>query len=326
MGRIVNVKNQFRTKRMLLIPGVLLGLFAVFTLFVNIGLPIILSSALSRELGATVRMDQFKVDFSERTFEIKNLNVMQPAGFGDGNMILVPSIKARVHLKELFHKTLHLSDLELSVADVVIVQRKNQAVNTDALKLNVNETKMDGEAAKHPPLILDKVRLTMKRVVFKDLTGDKPKVTARYLKIQDLELNGIANTTQLTTIVLGQTLQVMAIKSALLYGAVAATGVGLIPAAAAMVLTGNANDEGVFDVNYARALNAIRRTIKILGTLNSENIKEGRFNASIDDSNTDIQIIKTDQGRIQISVSSRKMLIPTPTVAAGVLYTIEENF
>lgn len=321
-----------RNRKWIIAAAVCLSFVMVLRIVASNGIRWGVTAVLSRELGVKTELGTAHLSLSKHRIMLRDLRIMQPKGFGTGILLNAPLIEVNFDLQALKQKKIHIYQMNLQISDVVVVKNWDGVLNVDQMKSFQAGNANDGATGKaqntqkpKDVFTLDRMKLSINRVVFKDLTGEKPKVTARYLKIKDAEFTDIASPAQLAVIAFGQSLTAISIKSALIYGAAAATGVGLIPAAAAMVLSADANAEGEYDLKAGQLFDAARKAALLLGVVNHADPKKLNISASIDGNDTDIQISESKSKRTKVVVTSRKLLVPASAVAAGTLYMIEEQ-
>jgi hypothetical protein len=171
---------------------------------------------------------------------------------------------------------------------------------------------------------IDLLKLKIGRIVSKDYSGDKPLVLVYTLNI-DKEYKNITTPQQLALVVMSEPLKSAGIKGAAIYGAMAMTGIGLVPAVAVVTLTGQDKAEAMFeqspDALFARSL----RVLKEQGSVVQEDRLERTIKAKVNAADVTVKIERLAKKTVRVSVYARKHLLPRQELAAGILYSIKET-
>ena len=103
------------------------------------------------------------------------------------------------------------------------------------------------------------------------------------------------------------------------------TGAAALPVAAVFTLTGKDYAQEDFNASWQLAYDAGLKAINSLGTLSSEDSAGGVINAEVKGAKVTIKLKDLTGGKTQITVSARKLMLPQPEVASGVMYKIREE-
>jgi uncharacterized protein involved in outer membrane biogenesis len=161
---------------------------------------IVLSSAISKAAHVPVKIGGVNLSLLSASLRIKNLKVSNPSGYPEKVMMDVPQIFVDFDPKALSQGKAHFEEVNLDLKELVVIKRKDGALNVDAVKPTEAEKKASNEKAKAPKggkapkLMIDKLTLSIGRVVYKDYsTGGEPNVQTFDVNIQNREFHNIDN-------------------------------------------------------------------------------------------------------------------------------------
>ena len=294
----------------------LTAVVAVSSLF-DVAVAAVLNRSIERLTGTRVEADRVHFDPFGGHLSVRHLKLLQPPGFPKGKLADIPIVRVDFDTLSFFGKTPHVRQVFVHCSEVVVVRNKEGQLNVDALRL-VRE----GDKAGGRKMDVDKLVLTLDRVIQKDFTGEKPTVERIDLNIQEAAYENLPGTAQLIGVVLGQALQAAAIKGAMIYGTAAVAGVAFLPVGAAFLLTSNDSAESDVRSNFRDSYRAAIRVARALGEVTGEDARKGVVNAKIDGSDVTVQIFKRTLRKCHVKISARKMLLPQPKTAGGFLYEL----
>lgn len=291
----------------------------------------------SNVIGAPIKLGSFSSSIFTQKVQMKNFKLYNPPGYPDEVFVDIPEVTVKYDLPAMItQKKLHFPLIVFNLKEVVIIRDKDGKLNVDALKAAA-ESKDKGEKVEEKPdatkkeammpLVIDEMRLNMGRVVVKDYTkGETPVIQAYDLNLEDKVFKDINGVNHLVTVIMMQALGPTAMKSAGMYAAATVLGVGFLPAGVAGMIL--ADDDSVKEFNqsvdkvYATALGLI----KSIGELKNEDKAKGTITAKVSGVDVTLTIAKSETGKgTSVKVAARKMMIPKPEIAAGVLYQLGEK-
>lgn len=287
-------------------------------------------------LGVESNIKKFSIGILNQEIDIREFTLSNPQGFEDKILIDLPQATVKYDLLGLLTGKLHCELVVLNLKEVVVIKNKEGLMNTDELKFakdqkvqaagTKEEKKVEKkEKSKEMPMQLDKVVLTIGKVIYKDYSkGGEPEIKVFDVGIKDKEYTDITSAQELASLIFAASLKGTAIKSAALYGATAVLGVGLLPVGVAGVLTSKDSAQTEFNVSIDDALKAAEAVSSAIGT-NVEVKKDlGQIELKIGQTKAKILVEKTDNKKVLITVSARKLLVPRKQEAEGILYKIKE--
>lgn len=287
-------------------------------------------------LGVESNIKKFSIGILNQEIDIREFTLSNPQGFEDKILIDLPQATVKYDLLGLLTGKLHCELVVLNLKEVVVIKNKEGLMNTDELKFakdqkvqaagTKEEKKVEKkEKSKEMPMQLDKVVLTIGKVIYKDYSkGREPEIKVFDVGIKDKEYTDITSAQELASLIFAASLKGTAIKSAALYGATAVLGVGLLPVGVAGVLTSKDSAQTEFNVSIDDALKAAEAVSSAIGT-NVEVKKDlGQIELKIGQTKAKILVEKTDNKKVLITVSARKLLVPRKQEAEGILYKIKE--
>lgn len=200
-------------KQAIKIVVVVLVVLAVLSTVKNTIVQTMLSAALSKAAHVPVQIGSTRVGFLSASIEIKKLRAYNPNNFPDKLMLDVPQITIHFDPPALFKGQAHFKQVDLNLKELYVIRDKNGRLNVDAVKPTKTETtkaKNDSKAVsegKAPQLLIDKLSLSIGRVVYKDYSaGPKPAIQTFDINIQNREYRNIQDPGALVSVILFEAL------------------------------------------------------------------------------------------------------------------------
>ncbi|MBU0468117.1 MAG: hypothetical protein KKD07_07670 [Candidatus Omnitrophica bacterium] len=287
-------------------------------------------------LGVDSSIKKFSIGILNQSIDIREFKLSNPKGFDDDVLIDLPQATVKYDLLGLLKGKLHCQLVVLNLKEVVVIKNKEGLMNTDELTIAKQQKAQaeqppeeqkpqKQEKSKEMPMQLDKVVLTIGKVVYKDYSkGGDPEIKIFDVGIKDKEYTDITSAQELASLIFAASLKSTAIKSAAMYGATAVLGVGLLPVGVAGVLTSKDSAQADFNVSFEDAFKASEAISNDIGT-NVEVKKDiGQIEFQIGKTKVKVLVEKLENKKISITVSARKLMIPRRQEAEGVLYKIKE--
>jgi len=143
-------------------------------------------------IGVELEMDSVNLGIINTDITLSNAVVMSPKGFEDEQMMKASSIYVNYELLPLLCKKIHFTNLKLDISEILVIKDHEGKMNIDAVKkiakLGVAQKDRKGKPEGPPaagqgkimsiPLEIDRVTITLGRVVFKDYSrGGRPQVS-----------------------------------------------------------------------------------------------------------------------------------------------------
>lgn len=164
--------------------------------------------------GLKMSIGTFKVGLLNTLVDIRNLKILNPAGFKDREMLNMPEIYVDYDLPDIFKGKVHLTEARINMSQFTVIKNEKGALNLDSLKVVQNQksvgkpsksgaSKAEGKA---PEIQIDKLRLKIGRVVYKDYSaGGAPKLTEFNVDV-DQEYANIDNPYTLVGLIVTETM------------------------------------------------------------------------------------------------------------------------
>ena len=285
--------------------------------------------AASSITGAPVEMDGFQLRVLSQTVHIKGFRMYNPKGFPKEILVDIPKITVACDLGSLLNKKLHLKLIEFDLKEMGVIKNKEGKLNVESLKV-IEEAKKPTDVKKKPaetmPIQIDELVLSAGKVVYKDFTaGPRPSVQVYDIGFKNKTYKNITSVQQMITLILSESLKGTAIQSAKVYAASTILGVGFLPAGVAITLLGNASGRQSFDKSLEAVYQASLAILKQMGEVTEERKGEGLIKALINKVDVTVKIENLTQKTTQVVVTAKRLLLPKPEIAKGVLYEISEK-
>jgi hypothetical protein len=322
-------------KKLLTIIGVIIIFLIAAVIFKNQLIKTAITTGATNVVGAPVKINKFSLGIFNQTIRIKDFKIFNPEGFPEGVLVDMPEISVDYDLSALLKKNLHFKKLVIDLKQVGIYKNKDGELNVDSLKIveqgqkSTKGAEKKEEPSEPMPMQIDVLTLKMGKVVYKDLSaGEKPSVEVFDIGISKTYEN-ITSAQQLVVLLLAEPMKKAAIKGAKTYGATAVlgtvVGVTFLPVSVAAVLIGKDSYQADFDLAYDKIYNTSIKVVKQMGELTKEDSGKGIIKGKVSGSNITVKLERKTQKSIQVTVSAKKLLIPKPKVAGGVLHEITEK-
>ncbi|MFH0877634.1 MAG: AsmA family protein [Candidatus Omnitrophota bacterium] len=290
--------------------------------------------ATSAITGAPTKIDGFSLGLFKQSVKIRGFKMYNPAGFPKTILVDIPKIQVDYDLGALLKRKLHLRLVELDLKELDLVKNKEGKLNVDALKVAQPQEKAapakEKETKKQAPaqlaMQIDELRLNIGGVVYKDYTaGEPPAVQVYDLNLKDKVYKNIGSAQELTALIIRETLGPTAIKGAATYGASMLLGVGFLPAGVAMTMAGKDSSQQTFKASFDKTYGVALATLEEMGKVKSKNKDSGTIKALVNKNDVTLKIEKVSNTTTQITAMARRLMLPKPEIASGVLYQISKK-
>ncbi|MDD4953926.1 MAG: hypothetical protein PHG40_03350 [Candidatus Omnitrophica bacterium] len=277
--------------------------------------------------GAPTSIGGFSMSVIRQSVKISDFKMYNPEGFPKDILVDIPKIGVTCNIAALFTGKIHLKELVLDIKEIGMVKNKEGELNVESLKV-VSEKPKEKEKkkpAKELAMRIDTVTLGMGRVVSKDYSAQGQPV----IKVYDVNLKktykNINSAQQLVALIISEPLKAAGIQGLKVYGVAMLAGVGALPVVAAFTLTGKDYAQETFNVTMDKAYDAGLQAIKMAGKLTQENRAGGEISAEVSGAGVNLKIRKVSEKSTQVTISARKLGLPQPAIAAGVMYRLNEQ-
>ena len=173
----------------------------------------ILTSAISSAAHVPVHIGGVSLSFLSASIRIKNLQVQNPGGFPDRLMVDIPQIFIDFDPGALFKGRAHFEEVKLDLKELVVVKNKDGKLNVDTVKPTAQQKKESHEKAKEAgggkaaKLQIDKLSISIGRVVYKDYSGGgAPQMQTSDINIRDREYTNIDNPATVVSLIMFEAL------------------------------------------------------------------------------------------------------------------------
>ena len=140
--------------------------------------------------GLRLTMGSFRAGIFNTLVHIRNLRILNPAEFKDRTMLDMPEIYVDYDLPAIFKGKVHLTEARIDMKEFTVVKNEKGKLNLDSLK--VVQAQKSGKSpkaqagAKAPEIQIDKLRLKVGKVVYKDYSGSgAPRIMEYDVRIDE---------------------------------------------------------------------------------------------------------------------------------------------
>lgn len=161
--------------------------------------------------GLRLTMGSFRAGILNTLVHIRNLRILNPAGFKDRTMLDMPEIYVDYDLPAIFKGKVHLTEARINMKEFTVVKNEKGELNLDSLK--VVQAQKSGSSpkaqagAKAPEIQIDRLRLKIGKVVYKDYSrpGAAPRIVEYDIRI-DEEYRNITDPYALVSLIVVESL------------------------------------------------------------------------------------------------------------------------
>lgn len=307
-------------KKILIVFFVIVALFLAVFIAKDQMLRSTITIAATQITGTKVSIDKFSLGILKQSVRIEGFKLYNPEGFSEGVLIDLPKIAVECDLASLRKGKIHLKLLEVNLREIVIEKNKEGKLNVDSLKLAQEQ-----KPVKQMPMRIDLLNLQMDRLVMKDyIEGKEPSVKAYDIKLKK-SYKDITSPQALAALILAEPMKQAGIQGARIYGAALLTGVGAAPIVIVSKLISKDSAEQGFDVPLAKLYDISLQVLKSSGALSNEDKTAGVIAAQVNGAKVTVRLKALSDKSARISVSARKMMLPKPEIASGIIYQISEK-
>jgi uncharacterized protein involved in outer membrane biogenesis len=318
-------------KKVLLIAVIILIALSVIAVLKDQFIKNTITIATSQVTGAPATINNFSMSIIKQTVAIKDFKLYNPPGFPREVLVDIPTIRVALVLGDILKKKIHFKEIEIALKELAIIKDKDGKLNVDALKVaeepqKPKEETAQKQAAEQMPIQIDVLKLTIGKIIYKDYSkGKTPKVEVYDLGGKEKTYQNITSAQQLVALILSEAMKGTAIKGAKIYAASAILGVGFLPAGVAVTLMGKDSAQNDFNIPFEKVYAVALNTVQALGQVKSENKDSGIIKVLIDKDDVTIKVQQTTEKTTRIMVQARRLLLPQPQIAGGVLQQISDK-
>ena len=280
--------------------------------------------------GAPTHIGGFSLSVIKQAVRITDFKMYNPKGFPPDILVDIPKIGVSCNLAALLKGKIHIKEIDFELKEVIMAKNKEGKLNVDSLK--IAEEKKAGtpekgtkKPAKEMAIQIDLANLAIGRIVNKDYSVDGPPA----IKVYDVNLKksykNINSVQQLVALIISEPLKAAGIQGLKVYAASMLTGVAALPVAAVLTFAGKDYAQASFKVAVDKAYVEGLQVLKQMGVVKKENKAGGVISADVNGVNVTFKLKKINDATTLITVSARKLGLPKPEVASGVIYQLTDK-
>jgi uncharacterized protein involved in outer membrane biogenesis len=290
----------------------------------------LIGTVASSVTGAPVTIGGFSLSVIRQSAKISNFQMYNPKGFPKDILIDIPKMSIDYDLGALITGKVHIKMIDLELKEVVMVKNKEGKLNVDSLKIiEEQKAKAPEKEAKKPAkeiaIRIDLANLAIGRIVSKDYSVEGQPTVKVYEVDLKKSYKNITSVEQLIVLMISEPLKAAGIHGLKVYAASMLTGAAALPVAAVLSFTGKDYAQDSFNATMDKAYDAGLQVLKQMGVVKRENRPKGIINAEVKGAGVTLKLKKLDASTTEITVSARKLGLPKPEVASGVIYEITDK-
>lgn len=313
-------------KKIKIIILVVICLFA-FSFMRDFFIKSLIGTVASSVTGSATSVGGLTLSVIKQTIKISDFRMYNPRGFPSDILIDIPKIGVTCDLGALIKGKIHLKELILEIKELGVAKNKEGRLNVDSLKISEVKPaeKKKQKPAKQLAMQIDTMNLAMGRVVSRDYSV----AGAPVIKVYDINLQktykNIESAQQLAALIISEPLKAAGIQGLKVYAASMLTGAAALPVAAVFTFAGKDFAQASFAVTMDKAFDEGLQLLKKIGSVKRENKASGIISAESNGTDVTLKLKKLDDKTTQITVSARKLGLPQPEVASGVIYQLTDR-
>ncbi len=161
-----------------------------------------------------VTIGSTRVGFLSGTIQLKNLVIHNPAGYPEKHLLTAPEVTIDFEPARLLKGSAHFKEIRLNLSEVNVIKRKDGQINVKALK-PAEESKGKKTPApaaekekegKKMGLQIDRLYLSVGKVVYKDYTGSDSQTQVFDVGIKDRVYTNIQDPSALVSLIVFEAL------------------------------------------------------------------------------------------------------------------------
>ncbi|MDO8747738.1 MAG: hypothetical protein Q7J72_01300 [Candidatus Omnitrophota bacterium] len=290
----------------------------------------LIGSVAGSVTGAPTRIGGFSLSVIRQTVEMTDFKMYNPHGFPRDILVDIPKISISWNLGALLKGKIHLKEIDFELKEVGMTENEEGKLNVDSLKITEDKKAgtLEKEAtkpAKELAIQIDLVNLAIGRIVSKDYSVKGPPAIKVYEVNLKKSYKNITSVQQLVALIISEPLKAAGIRGLKVYAASMLAGVAAMPVAAVFTFAGKDYTQASFDVTTDKAYNTGLEVLKQMGAVRRENKTGGVISAEVSGAKVTFRLKKLNDASTEITISARKLGLPKPEVASGVIYQITDR-
>jgi len=276
--------------------------------------------------GAELHIEGISINRASSSLEIKGFTVFNPPGFPKGRLIELPRIRAVYDLPALSKGMLHFRQVDIELKELAVIKNARGKFNVDSLRFVKKAALAQTNGKQKTPAQIDVLNLYVGDLVSKDYTqGSDPYVCVHNIHRKDTFRN-VKDIQQLKSIILAAPIREAGIKGAIVCGVAALGGVWAVPVAFTIVMVGRDSAQEDINIQSRRIFASSVALLERMGTIIKADSTQGIIIAGIRGARVAVKVKESSRPySCVITVSARKIFLPKPEIAAGILYQINEE-
>ncbi len=205
--------------KLLKILAIVAAVLVVLHLAKNHIVQTVIAGSISHAAHLPVRIGSTNLSLLASSIQLKNIRVENPKGFPEKAMLDAPEVAIDLEPADLFKNQAHFKEVRLNIRELVVVKDASGRLNVDAVK--PSQTERDAQKARSadrgdasarkgpaPKLRIDKLTLTIGRVVFHDYSGGgaKPAEQVFDINVRDRVYTNIEDPSAIISLIMFEAL------------------------------------------------------------------------------------------------------------------------
>lgn len=279
-------------------------------------------------VGAPVKVGSVSVDLRKDEVYIRDFKIYNPKGFANEIIMYIPDMRMLYNKKAFLKGKIDITYLDAEVDEIVVIKNSSGKFNVDAMKLREEDrTKWQREH-----FHIEMFELSIDHVIYKDHTAEEKTFIRVYdIKIKDKVYKDVPDMGYFFAVIFQEAMTDAAIKGATIMGVATVASVAGVagatfwPAGVAILLVSKDSVTAEFRVAPDELVDAALSTLRERGRIISEDEERGIIHASVKGHNVTVKIEKGSNKKTKITISARKLLVPTAMYAKVLLYYITDK-
>ncbi len=169
-----------------------------------------IETAVSKAAHVPVHIGSTHVGLIHTSIDLRDIRLENPRSFPERRMLEAPQVAIAFDLPAFFKGQIHFQEVKLNIRELVVIKNRDGNVNVNALKPSQEERSKPQQVqanGKAPVLQIDKLELTIGRVVYKDYSQGGEPITQNFdIDIQNRVYSNIHNPTEVVSLIMFEAL------------------------------------------------------------------------------------------------------------------------
>jgi uncharacterized protein involved in outer membrane biogenesis len=170
---------------------IIIAVVLVLVLARNIVVKVLVEGGMEKITGLELKIKSFDINLKKASLGIKELRLFNPKGYREKTMLHMPDFYADYDLPSILTGKVHFEEINLYVKEFFVEKNEKGELNLDSLKSLQGDKKTSGKKKAKKKIQIDRLRLRIGKVVYRDYSGGGGPTVKEYQLNIDQEFRNI---------------------------------------------------------------------------------------------------------------------------------------